>query len=609
MERNRLLTRLGLSLFVVVFFAGCQTEPQSTLGAQQPLVKRPSVTVASYLQQAQYAVGDEKVTLLLQAAGAALANGNEQQAKKLLRQLSNQALTQPEALQLQLLEAELLLVENKPEQAKSILLRAQEAAHVGLGERRHRLLMQAYQALGQTLMAIRTETDLLKDISDRNERNLQMMALWDQLSAQPESQLEQWLEQVPAQSSLAGWLRLARIMRSDEVASSPWYRDLAQWQQRFPNHPAMVLIPVTPTQVAPAKRRIALLLPLTGPHAAQGEAVRRGFYAAYFQQCEKQAAQPTLQVFDTNEAPMDTLLQRIREQRMTEMVGPLLKTNLEALLDEPSPEIPVLALNSVPQQAPGVLQFSLAPESTVDQLAAGMAAAKHWRVVVLAPNNANGERLLQRFRFDWQQYHGDMVGVFRYGEASGYASGIQQLLNIDQANARKEHLQQVVGGKLRFVADRRDDIDAILLIGDRTAGQLLKPLLNFYFAGDLPVYTTSELVDKPGNNPRLADLNGLQFLAMPWQVVPVAKMPWPIGQIRAQLQQTWPSSTDKYAKFYAMGVDAYFVMQRISALQTMPNLSYFGETGLLAVDMNNRIYPRLLWAKLTQGKAQLLNHG
>lgn len=591
--------------------AGCQTQRPSTFTSQQRIAKRPSVTAATYLQQAKRAEGDKKFSLLLLASDAALANGNLRQAKKLLRRLADQELSEQQVLRLRLLQAEYQLASNHPARAKSILLRSRDADLFGLGQQRQRLLVQAYQRLGQRLMAIKTEVYVLRQVRDPAERNREMIGLWEQLSSQPLSQLQHWVVQVPADSPIAGWLRLAMIMREDEIASPEWYRDLNQWREGFPNHLATALIPSGPAKsTARQPERIALLLPLTGPHAVQGEAVRRGFYAAYFQQRDKQGAQaPVLQVYDTNEAPIATLLQRVQEQRMTEIVGPLLKPNLQTLLQQPPKGIPVLALNSVAKNAAGVVQFSLAPESSVDQLAAGMAAAKRWRVAVLAPNNALGERLLQRFRGDWSQYHGDVVGVFRYEKTAGYAAGVQRLLNIDQANARKKRLQRVLGKKLRFLADRRQDIDAILLIGDRSAAQSLKPLLSFYFAGNLPVYTTSQLVDSPGKHRRLADLNGLQFLATPWQAIPLAKIPLPIGQIRAQLQQTWPRSTRKNAQFYAMGVDAYFVLQRLPMLQSMPNFSYFGETGLLSMDVNHRIYPRLLWAKLAGGKTQLLDRG
>jgi outer membrane PBP1 activator LpoA protein len=86
-------------------------------------------------------------------------------------------------------------------------------------------------------------------------------------------------------------------------------------------------------------------------------------------------------------------------------------------------------------------------------------------------------------------------------------------------------------------------------------------------------------------------------------------IPLKIGKIRAQLQQAWPDAARKNGVFYAMGVDAYFLLERLSMLQSMPHFSYFGETGVLTIDPNQRIYPRLLWLKLIGGKPELLNHG
>jgi outer membrane PBP1 activator LpoA protein len=595
---------------VASLLVGCEIEPQSQTSVIVPRVaKRPSVTAATYLQQAKYASDDQKVTLFLKAASAALADGSPRQAEKILARVAEQPLSDQEKARLALLQAEWELANNQPAAAKALLLQNVSADSYGFAEERQQLLAAAYQALGERLMAIRTSADFLGEIPDEGERNQAMMNLWDWLSGESLSQLQQWALQVPRDSVVAGWLSLAIIMHQDEVASLKWNADLAKWRAQYPSHMASALIPKAitgPSLAHEQPERIALLLPLTGPYAQQGEAVRRGFYAAYFEKHDKiNESVAALKVYDTNEVPMATLLERIRAEQMTTIVGPLLKPNVKALMEQIPSEMRVLTLNSVGQSASNVVQFSLSPESKIDELAAGMAAAKRWRIAVLVSDNAMGSRLLERFRSDWNQYRGDTVGVFRYGKQADYAAGIQALLNIDQANARHKELQSVLNKKLRFIVNRRQDIDAVLLIGDREAAQSLKPLLNFYFAEDLPVYTTSQLIDNPNDKHVASDLNGVVCLATPWQAMPMASIPPSLGEIRAQLQQTWPSSTRKNADFYAMGIDAYFILERLSVLQNMPNFSYLGETGFLSVDANHRIYPRLLWVKLSQNKVIL----
>jgi uncharacterized protein len=616
MKKVRRIVRFGFLLCFAALLSACQFQRQQARFASEPAIaKRPSVTGAVYFQQAKGASEDsERVGLLLQAASAFLAEGNRLQAGDVLQSLASQELSGESRLRLQLLQAELNLQSGHPARAKSILLRINtrdlEATPLLLEQQRNRLLTQAYRALGQGLMAVKTEVRLLDELAG-GRRQANLLTLWGELSRQPLVKLQQWLLQVPRGSITAGWLQLAIIMRKDATASADWFEDIAQWRQGFPGHQASLLVPESRTPVAVQRpKHIALLLPLTGPHAQQGESVRRGFYAAYFQQRKKLGDQaPSLQVYDTNEVPMKTVLQRVREQGATDIVGPLLKQNLSVLLDNKPTGVRVLALNAVDRTARNVTQFALSPESSIDQLVAGMASAKKWRVAVLVPDTAMGERLLKRFRSDWDYYEGDIVGVFHYKKPSGYSAGIRKLLNIDQAKARENQVRRALRKKPRFVTDRRHDIDAFLLIGSRSAAQSLKPLLSFYFAGKVPVYATSQVIDNLSKKRKLADLNGLKFLATPWQVAPLSKMPMQVGEIRAQLQQTWPASTQKHGAFYAMGVDSYFILERLSMLQSIPHFSYFGETGLLSIDANGRIFPRLLWAKLLRGRPKLSGRG
>lgn len=620
MKKHYSICRLGLSFCLATLLAGCHVQQGPKLTSGQVVAKRSSVTATAYLQQAKDAPSEERATLLLQAVGTLLAAGNKTEAARLMKNLSGQPLTQESATQLQLLQAKLNLEQNHPGTAKWILLGLKTDGvddPAAINRSRDQLLVQVYQAEGRWLLGIQAQAKLIGELDEGEEKSNRVLTLWNQLSSQPVLRLHQWLAQVPDQSASAGWLNLAIIMQEDRLASRNWFNDLAKWQQEFPQHAAASLIPKAPklAEIVDKKtdgpRKIVLLLPLTGPHAKQGEAIRRGFYAAYFNQRQQAGAQTTrVQVYDTNQVSMGILLNRIREQHITAVVGPLLKKNVQELLAKPALGVPVLALNAANQTQKDVIQFSLSPEASMDQLTAGIAAAKRWRVAVLAPSSALGDRSLERLRSDWGYYHGDLVGVFRYGKASTYAAGIRELLNINQAVARKQQLRRAINKKFRFVAHGRKDIDAFVLIGNRMAAQSLRPLLDFYFAGKVPVYSTAQLVKGLRQSKHSTDLNGIQFLAAPWLVAPANRLPRRNAVIRSELQKTWPNSTRKNALLYAMGVDAYFVMGRFQMLRSVPNSSYFGETGVLTVDSNGRIFPRLLWAQFQRGKVKLLNkHG
>lgn len=513
-----------------------------------------------------------------------------------------------EDIEQRLLQAQQSLDQRQATHARSLLLRMGSVMSLdaNLERQRLRLLVDAYEMRGEPLKAIQLQVRLINETPQVESDNADLVSLWQQLSRSSLKQLQQWTQALSQDPLMLGWLRLALLMRQGGTD----FKALQQWRQDYPEHVANVLLPkhvdVDDSKKA-AVEHIALLLPLTGPYAAQGEAVRRGFYAAYFDGKKKPGyVSPVIQVYDTNQASIKTLSQRLQDAGITRIVGPLLKNNVRELMDYRPSDMPALVLNTVDQSADEVMQFALSPEAAMDQLAVRMAQQRHWRVAVLVPDTPRGGRLFDRFQANWKEYRGDQVGIFRYNKSVNYASGIRQLLHVDQANARAHRVKEILGEKLRFVADRRQDIDAVLLIGDRSAAQSLKPLLDFYFAGELPVYTTSQLLDDSRSQQKWSDLNGLRFLATPWQLGALVELSGSQKQVQEQLQQTWPRSTQQQGIFYAMGMDAYNLLDRLLVLRTIPAFSYLGASGLLAVDEKNHIFPQLFWAKLSRGEPKLL---
>ena len=83
------------------------------------------------------------------------------------------------------------------------------------------------------------------------------------------------------------------------------------------------------------------------------------------------------------------------------------------------------------------------------------------------------------------------------------------------------------------------------------AARLIMPQLKFNYAGDMPVYSTSDSFEPdPSAN---SDLDGMFFPDMPWMVSadPVT------DQIRDSVRAAWPARTARRDRLYAFGFDAY----------------------------------------------------
>ena len=77
------------------------------------------------------------------------------------------------------------------------------------------------------------------------------------------------------------------------------------------------------------------------------------------------------------------------------------------------------------------------------------------------------------------------------------------------------------------------------------------PQLKFNYAGDIPVYATSDSFEPdPSAN---SDLDGMFFADMPWMV---SSDPT-VDQIRDSVRAAWPARTARLDRLYAFGFDAY----------------------------------------------------
>jgi hypothetical protein len=132
---------------------------------------------------------------------------------------------------------------------------------------------------------------------------------------------------------------------------------------------------------------------------------------------------------------------------------------------------------------------------------------------------------------------------------------------------------------------------------DGTAGMVrqILPQLRFHYAGDVPVYSTSDSFEPdPGAN---GDLDGMQFPDMPWMVAndPVT------AQIRDAIRAAWPSRTARLDRLYAFGFDAYRLVPALRSKSPAEASEISGVTGKLYLDDHNRIRRDLDWMQIRNG--------
>lgn len=357
-------------------------------------------------------------------------------------------------------------------------------------------------------------------------------------------------------------------------------------------------------------RQIALLLPLSGPYAPYATAIRNGFFTAYYDQKNQTGYAPTITVIDTSNKNIQTVVQTAVTGGADFIVGPLDKPSVQTLAESNSLHTPILALNSTSGTLPinntALYEFSLSPTQEAQQ-----AAQKAWEdhrrnVIILAPNDAQGQRIANAFAAQWKTLGGTVVGQQFYGNIASLSKNIRTVLQIDSAYQNARDLKNMFHEDMRFIPQRRQDFDSIFLVATPSMGRQIQPLLRFYFVDNIPIYSTSQIYTGIPSADRDHDLDGITFCDMPWILAPNLMQSGNLRAVQQHIQTLWPDTAVRLAKFYAMGVDAFNLTLQLNKMQSQPQVGVSAATGTLYLTSRHTLDRQLLWAQFKNGAPQLV---
>jgi hypothetical protein len=136
----------------------------------------------------------------------------------------------------------------------------------------------------------------------------------------------------------------------------------------------------------------------------------------------------------------------------------------------------------------------------------------------------------------------------------------------------------------------------IFLLARPEQARSIKPLLDYHYAGDIPIYASSRVYsgDEPKKN---RDINGVRFIDMPWVLNPPSALHRLINQEVNSSKQLQP--------MYALGIDSFQLHPRLRQLSEIPSSRFYGNTGTLRLNADREVERRLLFAKIRNGRATL----
>ncbi len=468
----------------------------------------------------------------------------------------------------------------------------------------HRIRAEIYQQLGDITSSLNEYIavgTLLSDITESQQNNND---IWQQLSGLPLEELETLVTN-EADRVLQGWLDLAVSSKQAQGSIEAQQHAIANWSVSNPQHPASQQLPEelqSLTNIVQNKpKHIALLLPLQGRLTKAGHAIRDGFMAAYYNSKDQHYDSPSIRFYDTSKNDIQSIYDQAVTNGANLVIGPLVKSRVETLQQKVSKPVPILALNYLEDvnnslQQP-FYQFGLSLEDEALQVADRAWREGHRNALVLSSSANWSTRAASAFTERWQQYGGKIIATTQFNKNDNFSTSIEQMLNITQSKQRASALKKLFGRPLEFEPRRRRDIDMIFLLARSKEGRQIKPTLNFHYAGDVPVYATSQIYSSFDIKDKNVDLNGIRLTTLPWIINNSIQ--------EKELIKDNITITPGYERLYALGADSFLLYPRLLQLQSLGNYELYGSTGQLSMN-NKRIQRKQVWATISKGEIKAL---
>ncbi|WP_049723566.1 penicillin-binding protein activator [Gilvimarinus polysaccharolyticus] len=657
MHNNLTRVLFALSLGLILTACAPQSPRQNNAGEAGMSSQALENQINQLVDQARQAGPNERTDYLLQAAELLRQQGQIEWAYSLLQPLAPH--TMSDAMYLKYLQSysAIAYAGDYFFEARDALTSARlEQLWRGLQpDLQYTLLARRAQLsslLGDYQASLATRVEL-GYLLRRDELYLNNESIWQDLMSLSTSELAE-LAINTDNPTLSSWAKLAQVTRDSAANLNRQLDRVELWRMQHPNHPANIELPsdlqLLEQLIARQPKSIALLLPQRGRLASAASAVRDGFLAAYF--AERSAEQnPTIRQYDTDSTDINQLYEQAVAEGAELIIGPLTKENVDALAMRPNLSVPILALNyreqisnkagaanpdgssvvnigdlkipplqlnlpgAIPLSAdtatptrnysnsgtnhslfaPALYQFGLAAEDEARQIARHAHLQGHRRAMIIAPDIDWAERSVDAFIQQWQQLDGEIIALSRYIGAGDYSEVIKRALLVDDSEQRHDQLRKIIFTNSHFEPRRRKDVEMIFLIANPPQARQIKPTLAFHYAGDVPVFATSQIYNGTDNPKSDRDLNGIRFNTLPWLFA---------DNPETQAIKANTDAPPAYERLHAMGADAYHLYPRLPQLKHLPQTRVLGATGTLSMQPDGRIVREQIWAEFSDGIAK-----
>ena len=434
-----------------------------------------------------------------------------------------------------------------------------------------------------------------------------------------------------------GWYALATDYKQYQARPNKLKQAVKLWLAAYPNHELQNHMPnqvINLPEFSPYNpRNIAVLLPLSGRVQRAGQAVQYGISEAFYNQKKhknKGDIIPQLHFIDTSGVSNEEILEKLKDQNIDFIIGPLIKSNIESLLPniESTPTIILNAFpeingkekskivkktvkalqskESIPEDVNDSIHFSitLSPEEEAQQAAILMQLKGHKNPLVIAPKNNYGKRVAAAFNAQWKVNHEDSdasshASIYYFSNSKQFSHLIDGVLLTGKSKQRIQQMKAMMGRNLETEVRSRRDVDAIYIISNRNELILLKPFINTGvspFASRIPLYANSLSHAADKRKTQNKELAELVFSDNSFLLDDDLKLSPATSRL---LKHVSKRDSYKNLRLMALGYDSYQLIYQVMSLKHIKAYSFDGQLGKLTLDENNNIQTQLGWATYT----------
>ncbi|EMK6932304.1 penicillin-binding protein activator [Vibrio alginolyticus] len=589
----RILTPVALAITL----AACSSGPRQPDGVDVTL--EPTQSVQNYMIQADSTEGSLQNDWLIMATKAAIQANQFDQAEMLIKRLARQQLTEVQQAEWQLARATIQQKQGNYSQLLQ-LLNFKPWWKLPNEQWKDYYLMRAdaYQGLNQAFEANRQLVAFGQYASSAEQREISSR-IWMNFGSYSEYELTS-LETEPNEDVLDGWLQLAIYAKTLSGNLSQLKNTLERWLNENPSHPAAIYTPEEIQNILSLDivkpNNTALLLPLTGKFSPQAQLIRDGFVFAMMNDRNRDPS-ATLTVIDTNAYNADQIKQRLINENIDFVVGPLEKENVELLhttMDgsENGPTIPALALNIPEDVQPdsNICYLALSPEQEAAQAAKHLFSEGYNFPLFLAPKGSFGERVTEAFNKEWRKYSSNKVAASYFGDKRQLQKDINEVFGLQESKQRIAQMQSLMRIKLETQPRSRRDVDAVYIVARSTELTLIKPFIEVAINPDAKAPQIFSSSRSNSGGATYEDLTGIIYSDIPLLIDPDPS-------VTAEMNELWSEQSNMEKRLKALGMDAYKLIGELPQMKVVPGYSVGGQTGILSIDNNCVVQRELSWAE------------